>query len=155
MKFREMRRSGKEVFGKDIEGILERGEYGVISVIGDNGYPYGVPVNYVYLDKSIYFHCAGEGHKLDAIESDSRVSFTVVSETEIVQKKFTSKYRSVIVFGKADIISGDEKTSALKGLIYKYSPDFIDAGIDYVGKESGETTVVKISIEHMKGKSGY
>jgi hypothetical protein len=153
--FRKMRRSKKEVFGPEIAEILNAGEYGVMSVHGDNGYPYGVPVNYVYMDEAIYFHCAGEGHKIDAIEGNPKVSFCVVSKTEIIQEKFTSMYKSVIAFGSAGIVTGEEKTRALMKLIEKYSPDFIEEGRKYIGREASDTTVVKIRIEEMKGKSGF
>ena len=153
--FRKMRRSEKESCGQEITDILDSCEYGVLSVMGDNGYPYGIPLNYVYLDGAIYFHCADEGHKLDAIKADNRVSFSVVSGTEIVQQKFTSLYSSVIVFGKAYITTGEEKTKALRGLIYKYSPDFIDEGMKYVDRKADGTVIVKIDIEHMSGKSSF
>ncbi|MDX1359102.1 MAG: pyridoxamine 5'-phosphate oxidase family protein, partial [Clostridia bacterium] len=75
MAFREMRRKDRQVFDELLYKILEKGEYGVLSVHGDNGYPYGVPVNYVYLNENIYFHSAKTGHKLDAVKADGRVSF--------------------------------------------------------------------------------
>jgi len=155
MDFRNMRRSNKEIFDENIVEILETAEFGVMSVMGENGYPYGIPLNFVYLDGAIYFHCADEGHKLDAIKADNRVSFSVVSGTEIVQQKFTSLYSSVIVFGKAYITTGEEKTKALRGLIYKYSPDFIDEGMKYVDRKADGTVIVKIDIEHMSGKSSF
>ena len=65
MEFREMRRKDRQVYDDMVSEILEKGEYGVISVSGENGYPYGVPVNYVYLNGNIYIHCAKTGHKLD------------------------------------------------------------------------------------------
>ncbi len=65
--FKEMRKKDREVLGEDIEKILTNGEYGVLATVGENGYPYTVPLSYVYQDNSIYFHCAKEGHKLDNI----------------------------------------------------------------------------------------
>lgn len=153
--FRKMRRSKKEVFEKDIEDILNEGEYGVLSLTGENGYPYGVPVNYAYHNNSIYFHCAGEGQKLDIIKRHEKVSFCTVSETELVPEKFTTKYKSVIAFGTAAIIIGEEKMVALGKLIEKYSPGFEEMGKRYISAEEGDTTVIKISVDHITGKSGY
>lgn len=153
--FRKMRRSKKEVTRTEAEAILADGEYGVMSVHGENGYPYGIPVNYIYHNNGIYIHCAHEGHKIDSIARDSKVSFCTVSQTELVPEKFTSKYRSAIIFGKASIIEGEEKIMALRGLINKYSLDFVDKGEKYIDAEKAGTTVIKISIAHITGKSGF
>ncbi len=153
--FREMRRSNKETSPEEVLAILESGEYGVLSVHGENGYPYGIPVNYIYFDDGIYIHCAHEGHKIEAITKDEKVSFCTVSQTELVPEKFTTKYKSVVVFGRASIIEGQEKVRALGGLIKKYSPDYIDKGKKYIEAEKTGTTVIKISMEHTTGKSGY
>jgi nitroimidazol reductase NimA-like FMN-containing flavoprotein (pyridoxamine 5'-phosphate oxidase superfamily) len=155
MMFRKMRRSKKETTRTEADTILLDGEYGVMSVHGENGYPYGIPVNYIYQNNGIYIHCAHEGHKIDSIAGDSKVSFCTVSQAELVPEKFTSKYRSVIIFGKASIIEGEEKTKALLGLIEKYSPDFVDKGNEYIKAENAGTTVIRISIDHITGKSGF
>ena len=151
--FREMRRKDKMKTYEEAVQIL--GEYtnGVLSVTGDDGYPYGVPVSYIYHDGKIYFHCAGEGHKLDAIKADSRVSFTVVGADEIAPEKFTTMYKSVIAFGRASIIDTDEEKMAALNLIReKYSGNFPKEGAAYIEKFWDKTTVVVIEIEHMTGK---
>lgn len=151
--FREMRRKDKMKTYEEAVQILGECTNGVLSVIGDDGYPYGVPVSYIYHDGKIYFHCAGEGHKLDAIKADSRVSFTVVGEDEIAPEKFTTMYKSVIAFGKASIIDTDEEKMAALNLIReKYSGNFPKEGAAYIEKFWDKTTVVVIEIEHMTGK---
>ena len=151
--FREMRRKDKMKTYEEAVQILGECTNGVLSVIGDGGYPYGVPVSYIYHDGKIYFHCAGEGHKLDAIKADSRVSFTVVGADEIAPEKFTTMYKSVIAFGRASIIDTDEEKMAALNLIReKYSGDFPKEGAAYIEKFWSKTTVVKIEIEHMTGK---
>ena len=67
--------------------ILSSGTYGVLSVIGDNGYPYGVPVNYVYRDGHIYLHAALSGHKVDAMRKNDKVSFTIVAKKNRLLKR--------------------------------------------------------------------
>ena len=153
MSFREMRRKDRQVYDDLINEILGKGEYGVISLTGENGYPYGVPVNYAYHNDGIYIHCAKIGHKLDAIKKDSRASFCVVIDTEIIPADFTTNYKSVIAFGTAKEIEGDEKKMALMLLIKKYSPAFLEKGRDYVNKEATGTVIIKISIEHIAGKA--
>ena len=153
--FRKMRRAEKETSVEVAEKMLYEGEYGIMSVVGDGGYAYGVPLNYAFMNGIIYFHCAGEGHKYDAIQQNPCVSFTVVGKTEIDRAEFTTRYESVIAFGKAKSIEGPEKISALKELIKKYSPDFIEEGNKYVEGSSGKTTVIGITVEHITGKSGF
>jgi len=151
--FREMRRKDKMKTYEEAIQILDECTNGVLSVIGDGGYPYGVPVSYIYNDGKIYFHCAGEGHKLDAIKADSRVSFTVVGADEIAPEKFTTMYKSVIAFGRASIIDTDEEKMAALNLIReKYSGNFPKEGAAYIEKFWDKTTVVVIEIEHMTGK---
>ncbi|NLW24419.1 MAG: pyridoxamine 5'-phosphate oxidase family protein [Clostridia bacterium] len=150
--FREMRRKDRELGKEEIFEILKKGEYGIFSTISQNGYPYGLPVNYVYTNGSIYFHCAVEGHKLDNIKNNDKVSFCVVGPTQILPDKFSTKYESVIVFGRAIEVSGDEKNRALLELINKYSPDYIEQGKEYIQKKNKDSKVIKIKTEHITGK---
>ncbi len=151
--FREMRRKDKAKTQEEAVQILKECTNGVLSVIGDEGYPYGVPVSYVYEDGKIYFHCASIGHKLDAIKSEPKVSFTVVGADNIAPEKFTTMYKSVIVFGKASIVETDEeKMAALNVIREKYSGSFPAEGAAYIKKFWDKTTVVAINIEHMTAK---
>ena len=112
--FREMRRKKQELTEERTIEVLNRCTAGTLAVIGDGGYPYSVPLSYVYDGGKIYFHCASEGHKLDAINKDSRVSLSVIDKDQIVQEKYTTYFRSVIVFGKAHVIEDqDAKRTAL------------------------------------------
>lgn len=98
--FRKMRRTERELPERQAKEILENGSYGVLALAGDGGYPYTVPLNYVYDGERIYFHCAAEGHKIDAIARDNKCSFCVVENGGVIEDRFTTKYRSVIAFGK-------------------------------------------------------
>ena len=150
---RKMRRKDRELTKEETIKILKENTYGILSTIDKNCQPYGVPISYVFLNDSIYFHCAGEGHKLDNILNNKRVSFCVVGQTSIVPDKFTTKYESVVIFGTAAEIIDDEKNEALLEIIYKYSPNFIKEGKEYIEKAGKGTTVIKISIEHSSGKA--
>ncbi len=151
--FREMRRSDRQLNLERTHQILKDGEFGVMSVMTHEGYPYGVPLSYAFDGNSIYFHSADKGHKLDSIAVNHEVSFTVVGKTEVLPEKFSTKYESVVTFGKASKIEGDEKIKALGLLIEKYSPEYISQGHDYIERAAGKTAVVKISIEHITGKA--
>ena len=152
--FKEMRRKDKKLDNTEALRILEAGQYGILSTTGSNGYAYGVPISYAYVNNCIYFHCAAEGHKLDNIEQNDRVSFCVVGDTAILPESFSVRYKSVILFGRALEVFGEEKRTALEAIIAKYSPDYIKEGSEYIKNSSGDTRLFKIEIEHMTGKAG-
>ncbi len=149
----EMRRKDRLLDKKDALDILSSGEYGVLSTIGSDGYPYGVPVNYVYADGFIYFHCAAnEGHKIDNMNFDSRVCFTVVSEHSVVPEKFTSKYKSVVAFGRVRLLNAEEKNTALLNIVEKYAPAFKANGARLI-ESNCPAAVYGIEIENIAGKA--
>ena len=150
--FREMRRSRQLLTMDATEAILERCTNGILACVGDDDYPYAVPLSYVYHNGKIYFHSAKEGHKIDAIASNPRVSFAVVDEDRIISEKFSNYYRSVIVFGKARIVQGNKYGEAFRALVEKYSADLPE---DIRQKEidtCNRACIVAIDIEHMTGK---
>ncbi|WP_077609571.1 pyridoxamine 5'-phosphate oxidase family protein [Clostridium sp. Marseille-P2415] len=151
--FREMRRK-KQLLSKELsEDILNQGITGVLGVIGDEGYPYTVPLNYVYEDGVIYFHCAKSGHKLDAIRKNNKVSFCVIEKEQIVPEKFTTYFRSVIAFGKAGEVEEDnEKWRVMRLLNDKYAPGRDEAGDEEIQREWNILCVIKIQVEHLTGK---
>lgn len=153
--FREMRRNKQQLSDEECERILERGKTGVLAVLGDDGYPYTVPINYYYNAGKIYLHCAKTGHKRDAIKGEPKVSFCVVDRDDILQEKYTTLYRSVVAFGKAEILTDEEEMrSSVTALAEKYCPDFLEGIPAEVEREFGILCMIKINIEHMTGKQG-
>ena len=151
--FREMRRGGQMLPEEENERILREGSHGVLAVGGDGGYPYAVPLSFFYDGRAIYFHCAKQGHKLDAIRRDERVSFCVVDKDDVVQEKYTTLYRSVIAFGRARVVEDPgEKRAAVTSLAEKYSPDHRDGIAAAVDSEWNALNIVRIDIEHVTGK---
>ena len=151
--FREMRRKKQLLPDAVSEEILSNGITGILGVSGDGGYPYTVPLNYAYEDKSIYFHCAKAGHKLDAIRRSDKVSFCVIDRDEIVPEEFTAYFRSVIAFGRAAKVEDEEeKLHAMRLLNRKYAPGLDEAGEKEIQREWGILCVVRIRVEHMTGK---
>lgn len=151
--FKNMRKSERQLGNDEIKDILNSGEYGILATTGENNYSYAIPLNYVYWNNSIYFHCAFEGNKIDNINLNNKVCFCVVGKAEIIPNKFTTKYKSAVAFGKASSISDDnEKKKVLYGFIQKYSPDFKMEGSIYIDKAVSKTNIIKISIEHVTAK---
>lgn len=151
--FREMRRKDRELENDERIEILKSNAYGVLSTINPNGYPYGVPISYIYINDSIYFHCALEGHKLDNIKDNDKVSFCVVGQTCVLPDKFSTNYESVIIFGRASEVFDDEKYTVLLEVLNKYSPDYIEKGKVFIENAGLKTTVIRIHIDHITGKA--
>lgn len=152
--FREMRRKKQQLPAKDCIAILEKGSSGVLAVLGDGGYPYTVPLSYVYHDGKLYFHCAKSGHKLDALQRHSKASFCVIDQDMVVPEEYTTYFRSVVVFGKAHILENDvEKRDAIGRLAAKYTPaDTQERRQDVIEKEYPALCMVELAVEHMTGK---
>ncbi|SDG90259.1 Nitroimidazol reductase NimA, pyridoxamine 5'-phosphate oxidase superfamily [Fervidobacterium changbaicum] len=153
--FAKMRRKDRELSTKEAIELLKIGEYGFLAT-WDGKYPYAVPVNYVYKDGAIYFHCASVGKKLDNISFQKNASFSVVTKSKLLPDKLSTAYDSVIAFGQARIIEGGEKKMALLELIHKYAPQlyerFSQPNIEELERECANTTVVKLVVEHITGK---
>ena len=105
-KFGKMRRSAQELSQKEAEEILKTATHGVLAVTGEGGYPYAVPMSFVFAGGKIYLHSATEGRKIEAIKSSEKVSFCVVAEDRVIPEKYTTAYKSAIVFGRARIVFG-------------------------------------------------
>ena len=154
MGFREMRRSKQAVLEDDCKKILKTEKRGVLSVIGDDGYPYGVPVNFYYdeTDGRIYFHGAKEGHKFDAIKSCDKVCFTVWGNDYKKEGDWAWYVTSVIAMGRAELVSDSKLTyEKLRLLGGKYFPS--EAEIDATMERSAaRTQLIAMEIEHLTGK---
>ena len=150
--FREMRRKRQSLSTEECVAILERMPNGTLALYGDDGYSYAVPVSYVYADGKIYFHSAMQGHKVDAVRRNGNVSFCVVEQDDVKPAEFTTYFRSVIVFGKARILTDeDEKRNALYLLADKYSHG--EAGMEAeIAKGFNKLLMVEITVEHITGK---
>ena len=124
--FREMRRKKQQLTPSEAEKIIKSHCTCTLALAGDDGYPYSLPISYAYIDGKIYFHCAKVGHKIDAIKSNERVSLSIIESDEIIEEKFTNKYKSVIVFGKARII--EDKNESGYVFYYPDLPGYITYG---------------------------
>lgn len=152
--FHEMRRKRQQLSDEECIDILQTNTSGVLAVSGDGGYPYAVPISYVYDGGALYFHCAKTGHKIDAIKSCDKVSFCIVDQDQVVPEEYTTRYRSVILFGRASILEQEEEIRrAVEKLAVKYHPtDSKEHRDAEIGRSLQALCIVKIEIEHMTGK---
>jgi len=153
--FREMRRKDRHVGAEIGIELLEKSDYGILSVLGDDDYPYGIPMNYAYKDGCIYLHGFLDGHKIDAIKKHPKVCFTVVGETEVLPEQVSTNYTSVIVFGKAEVVAssnGDVRKVAFDALMDKFVPGEKERTDAYIHEHAKNTNAIKVEIEHISCK---
>ncbi len=152
--FPEIRRTNREWDIESSRKLLESGEYGFLSMCAVNGYGYGIPISYAVSGDSIYFHCAVAGYKLENIKQNNRVSFCVVGSTQVLPEQFSTKYESVLVFGRMVWdLSEEERFKALDLLVLKYCPGLAEVSKPYIEKSFNRTNILRLDIEHISGKS--
>ncbi len=149
---REMKRGKQLLSMEDTVGVMERCTNGVLACLGDDGYPYAVPLSYVYFNGRIYFHSAKAGHKIDAITKDPKVSFSVIDEDKVVSEEYTTHFRSVIAFGKARVVEGDERLESFVALVEKYSGNQPEEAKNKEISKCTHAHIIAIDIEHITGK---
>lgn len=152
MAFRSMRRFKQQLPEEENIDILQKAFRGFLSVSGDGGYPYTVPINFLYKEGKLYFHSAVEGHKLDAIRSSDKACFTVIDDPKKEPDSWWYHVRSVICFGRVHILEDEkEKDNYLRQLGAKYFPDGYDIESD-MQRNAPRAIVLVFTIEHMSGK---
>lgn len=152
--FREMLRKKQKLSEEDFIFLLKNEKRGVLSVIGDMGYPYGFPINHYYNedDGCLYFHCGKAGHKLDALKNCGKASFCVYDKGYKKENDWALNIKSVIVFGRVSIIDDfDTICDISRRLSYKFTSDerYIN---DEIKRFAKATLLLKLKPEHISGK---
>jgi nitroimidazol reductase NimA-like FMN-containing flavoprotein (pyridoxamine 5'-phosphate oxidase superfamily) len=152
--FREIARKKQSIEKEQIIKILNNEKRGVLSVCGENGYPYGLPINYWYNEENgyIYFHSGKSGHKVDAIATNNKVSFCVYDEGYKKDGEWALNINSVIVFGKMHVVEDLDKAVEIYRLLsLKYTSDmeYINSEINKFAKA---TLCYELRPEHITGK---
>lgn len=150
---KEMRRQDRAITHDEALEILENGQYGVLSTVAADGKPYGVPLSFCVVDRSLYFHCAVEGQKLDNLERNRSVSFCVVGNVQLLPEQFGTRYQSVVVAGQAEEVFAADKQAALEALVHKYSPQFVARGLKYIDAMTPKARVFRITMDTVTGKA--
>lgn len=152
--FRPVRRKKREISVELAKQLLLSSRRGVLAVNGDNGYPYAIPINYIYdaEEEKIYFHGARAGHKIDSIKACDKVCFTVYGNESIKEEEWAPFVQSTVVFGRCHLIEDqDYAIKLVKKMAMKYYPDeqTADEEIEVSGKA---VQMFEIEIEHISGK---
>lgn len=156
--FRKMRRGAQALDAQACREILHQGREGVLALRGEGGYPYAVPLNYVFDEDEdegrIFFHCAIEGHKLDAIARCDKACFCVIAQAEVDPERYTTRFRSVVAFGRVRVLEEDDrKRVAIEKLACKYAPqDAPERRQEMIQGSYGRLAMLEMRIEHLTGK---
>ncbi len=133
--------------------ILQKATSGTLALLGDEGYPYAVPISYVYANGNLYFHSALKGHKIDAIRSCDKASFCVIEKDHVHPEEYTTYFRSVIAFGRIYIIDNEEEKHNMARIFgNKYNPNNEESLRQELEKGLSHMLMICLKIEHLTGK---
>ncbi|MDD4842831.1 MAG: pyridoxamine 5'-phosphate oxidase family protein [Anaerotignum sp.] len=150
--FRGMRRFKQQLSKQECVDVLTHEPRGVLAVHGEDGYPYALPMNYIYLNGKIYFHCAKAGHKLDALASNDKVSFCVMDEGFRKDGDWALNIKSIVIFGCIKKIEMTQETvEIVRQLGLKYFPT-AEGVEEEIRKAGAYVQILELSIDHMTGK---
>lgn len=152
--FRPLTRFKQELSQEKCIEILMNEKRGVLSLVGDGGYPYGVPINHYYdpVENKIYFHSGKTGHKIDAMKKEAKASYCVIDAGSKDPEEWFLRFNSVIVFGTIEFIENEkiiEEKARLLSYKFTQDEDHIDKEIE---KSLKATALFVLNIEHMCGK---
>lgn len=152
--FRPIRKKKNEISTDAAKVLLRSSRRGVLAVNGDDGYPYAIPINYLYDEENekIIFHGAKAGHKVDALKKNDKICFTVFGNEMVKEEAWAPFLQSVVVFGRCHLVESQEDAIALvKKFAAKYYPN-----MDMVNEEAASSgravQMFEIQIEHLSGK---
>ena len=152
--FRPIRKKKNEISTDAAKALLRSSRRGVLAVNGDDGYPYAIPINYLYDEENekIIFHGAKAGHKVDALKKNDKICFTVFGNEVVKEEAWAPFLQSVVVFGRCHLVESQEDAIALvKKFAAKYYPN-----MDMVNEEAASSgravQMFEIQIEHLSGK---
>ena len=152
--FRAIRKKKNEISINAAKDLLRSSRRGVLAVNGDEGYPYAIPINYLYDEENnrIIFHGAKAGHKVDSLKKNDKICFTIYGNETIKEEKWAPYLQSVVIFGKCHLVENkDETISMLKKFALKYYPneEMVNKEIEFSGRG---VQMFEIEIEHLSGK---
>lgn len=152
--FRQVRKKANEITVSLAKDLIKKSRRGILAVNGDNGYPYAIPINYLYEEESqkIFFHGSKVGHKVDAIKKSDKVCFTVYGNEQIKDETWAPYLQSALVFGRCKLIEDEDRAmKVLKDFAMKYYPS-ASMVEEEMKKAAKATQMFEITIEHISGK---
>lgn len=152
--FRKVRKKVNEISTELAKDLIKKSRRGILAVNGDDGYPYSIPINYLYDEESekIFFHGSKVGHKVDSLKKSDKICFTVYGNESIKDESWAPYLQSAVVFGRCHLIEDSERAmKMLKEFAMKCYPSETMV-VEEIGKSGRATQMFEISIEHISGK---
>ena len=152
--FRAVRKKKNEISQDEAKNLLRSSRRGVLAVNGDEGYPYAIPINYLYDEENnkIIFHGAKAGHKVDSVKKNDKICFTVFGNETFTEENWAPYLQSVVVFGRCHLVENrDDIISLVKKFALKYYPNEDMVNEEIVNSGKG-VQMFEIKIEHLSGK---
>ena len=150
--FRQRGRIKQQLSDEESLEVLKKAKRGVLSVIGDGGWPYGIYLNPHFENGRIFFHGAKEGHKIDALKKDARASFTVIDEGTKDEGGWAYTFKSVVVFGRVEFVEDqNEAVEICRRLARRFNPSEADIE-DEIRRAAAHVQVFALIPEHITGK---
>lgn len=149
-----LRRRDRALDEAEAMRLLHDAEWGMLATVDAEGWPYAVPVNHAVVDGALIIHCATVGHKLANLAFNPKVSYCAVTQAETLPLELATRYASVIVFGRAELLTDEEeKRVALRALGLRFAAEHSDLVDREIGKDLFRTAVVRVRIERATGKA--
>ena len=151
--FKPMRRTKQQLPHEEVLSILEKSTSGTLALITEEGYPYAIPLSYVYNQGKLYFHSAKTGLKIDAIKHCDKASFCIIDQDLVIPEKYATLYRSIIAFGKVRLLENVEDIKAVAfSLGEKYNPNHPKECNDEINISMPALAIIEMTIEQITGK---
>ena len=149
-----MHKADRQLSPEDTLAILTDEPRGVLSVIGDDGYPYAVPINYIVVNDKVYLHSAPYGYKMECLEKSKKCCFSVIVSAQIIPSKITAAFESVIITGDVAMVTDEaEKRAALEAFVTQKHPGYEEIGLKMVNTLFDKTALLRIDPKEMTGKA--
>ena len=149
-----MRRKMNEISIEEAKTLLKECRIAVVAVNGDDGYPYAIPINFLYVEGAnrIYFHGARVGHKFDALQASDKVCLTVMGAETIKKEAWAPYVKSAVVFGRCHTMeTGEQSMAVLRAFAGKYYPS-VELVEETIARSGKATQMFEIEVEHISGK---
>ena len=149
-----MHKADRQLSPEDTLAILKKGDHGTLSVNGDDGYPYAVPINYIVVNDKVYLHSAPYGYKMECLEKSKKCCFSVIVSAQILPSKITAAFESVIITGDVAIVTDEaEKRTALEAFVTQKHPGYEEIGFKMIDKLFHKTALLRVDAQEMTGKA--
>lgn len=150
----KMHKASRQLSDAETMEILKKGDHGTLSVQGDDGYPYAIPINYIVVDGKVYLHSAPYGYKIECLQRSPKCCFSAIISAQIIPSKITAAFESVVLTGTAVFVTDQaEKRTVLENFVTQKHPGYEELGFKMIDKQIDKTAVIRLDPVSLTGKA--